>query len=178
MSTSPKSIVSAIRRLGSEDSKERTRARETLEAIGAPATWHLIQAVYSPGEKTRHEALKALATVADPAAADLFVELLDDEDSDCRWLAAQGLAALGEHGLQRALELLIEYPKTEHLLRALHHALSEVEKSDFSGIVAPVLYAFQGAAPEAQLPTAAYEALNELRRAGHARSDHNTPTAR
>ncbi len=178
MSWNTDSIVTNIRKLGAEDAQERTRAREALESIGRPATWHLIQAAVPRGKRTRREALKGLVNLADPAATDLFVELLEDEDSDCRWLAAEGLAALGEAGLQRALEILIAFPRTDHLLRSLHHVLSSLKKAGYEEVAAPVLRAFRGEVPETRLPTAAHAALNALRRARHARSEHSLPTAR
>jgi len=162
-------IVSAIRRLGSEGMKERGDARETLEGMGTSATWHLIQAVHPRGDRTRHEALKILTALGDEAAADLFVELLEDEDSDCRWLAAKGLAALGEAGIERILDVLCEYPKTDRLARSLHHALTEVEDPLWREILAPVLAAFQGVAREARMPTAVYEARQRLRKVRHIR---------
>jgi len=178
MNANSEVIVSAVRRLGSTNPKDRVHAREILADIGSPATWHLIQAVHPPGATTRHEALRVLAASRDPAAADCFVELLDDEDPVCRWYAAQGLAALGAEGLRRALELLVEYPRTEHLLRSLHHVFSDLEKTRYASIVRPVLHAYQDVAHVAQLPAAAVEALSELRRARRPRSGHNTTRAR
>jgi len=163
-------IVSAIRRLGSEEMKERVDARGALEGMGTAATWHLIQAVHPRGDRTRLEALKILTTLEDETAADLFVELLEDEDSDCRWLAAKGLAALGELGVERVLDLLSEYPRTDRLARSLHHALTEVERGELSEVLAPVLSAFQGIAREARLPMAVYQARNELRKMQRSRS--------
>lgn len=170
-------IVAAIRELGSDDPKQSARAREALERMGKAATWHLVQAAYPSGKRTRHEALKALVNLADPAAADLFAECLGDEESDCRWLAAEGLAALGEEGLRRTLTLLLEFPRTDPLLRALHHVLSESQKSGFEDVVAPVLRAFQGPVPQDELPAAAHRALDELRKARRGRPDRDTPTA-
>jgi HEAT repeats len=175
MNADARTIVTAIQKLGSEDGQERVRARETLREIGRPVTWHLIQAVQTCEATTRHEAFQALVELADPAAAELFVENLESEDADCRWLAAEGLAALGEDGLHRALEMLLEFPRTERLRSALHHVLTRSQKPGLVEVVAPVLRAFGGAAPEMEVPTAAYEALSALRKTPH---DHDTPTAR
>jgi hypothetical protein len=169
-------IVAAIRRLDGEDSRERARVRAELEQLGPRATWHLVQAVHPTGQRARHEALKALVHLADPAAMELFVETLGDEDSECRWLAAEGLAALGEPGLRRTLELVIELPGTDRLLRSVHHALSAFQRTSFEPLVTPVLHAFQGVARGAELPSTAHAALTALRNVSHA---HPTPyTAR
>jgi len=168
MNDKPSSIVSAIRKLESEDSKERLRSREALEGVGKTATWFLIQAVHPGGERTRHEALKALVSQADPAAGDLFIEILDDEDSECRWLAALGLAALGKEGLRRSLEALIEPLNTDRRLRSVHHVLSELETAGFDQVVVPLLRAFQSKVSDLEVPRAAHDALQELRKASHA----------
>ena len=43
----------------------------------------------------RWEAAKALCGIADPLAAAALVNAFDDRDGDVRWLAAEGVAALG-----------------------------------------------------------------------------------
>jgi hypothetical protein len=138
----------------------------------------LIQAMHAQGEPARREALEVLVGLADPATADLYVELLEDEDSGCRWLAAEGLAALGEEGLRKVLELLVAFPKTARLERSAHHALGGLRRVGFDREVTPVLRAFRGANRAVQVPTAAFRALDALRNARPARHEHETPTKR
>lgn len=148
-------VVASIRRLDSQHPEERTNALVALVKIGPPATWHLIQALTPSGPLARQEALRALCDLADPDAADTFIACLEDEDSTCRWLAAEGLAALGELGLARTLDLLLEYPPTDHVRRGTHHVLSHLEKNGFAEVVRPVLAAYASVHSQTDLPAAA-----------------------
>lgn len=165
MKTPPRTIVAAIRALGSHRAPDRVRARKELETIGTEATWALVQAVQPAGPRSRQEALQVLVTLADPAAADLFLELLDDQDSEVRWLAAEGLAALGELGLRRTLQRLVDDEGTDAPLRPLHHVLTLLEDGPLAAVVAPVLQAFREPSALLRIQTAAHAALAELRRA-------------
>ena len=162
MNANGMSIVMSIRRLSSPDPKERESARAALVEVGSPATSYLIQALDTPDGTARQEAFRALRDIADPDAAGAFVQGLDDDDSACRWLAAEGLAALGRVGLTRTLDLLEKYPPNEHILRGAHHVLSSLEKTGFAENVRPVLQAFTSKEPQIDLPTAAMRERSRL----------------
>ncbi len=157
-----RTIVTTIRELDSPSPKVREHALAKLEEIGAPAGWHLIQALHPVGPTARQEVLRALRDLADPDAADTFVERLEDEDSVCRWLAAEGLVALGAVGLERALDLLTVYPPNEHVLRGTHHVLTGLEKQGHAETVRPVLAAYGSTHPQVDLPAAAHRARTRL----------------
>src|SRR5512138_1008592 len=77
--------------LTGSDGMARKRARECLELVGEPAAPRLRELLASKDKQTRWEAIKSLAAIADPGSLDEFVALLDDPNSDLRWLAATGL---------------------------------------------------------------------------------------
>jgi hypothetical protein len=58
--------------------------------------------------RTRWEAAKALSEIADPLAATALVNALEDDDADIRWVASEGLTALGRDGLEPLLAALLE----------------------------------------------------------------------
>ena len=163
MNAQAESIVAAIRELASEDIKAREAARNRLAEAGPESTWHLIQALHPTPIKARREVLKLLAKRADADATDVFMELLEDEDSATRHLAAEGLAALEEVGLDRILATLEEFPKNEHLQRGTLHVLHELRHGRLIEVVRPVLDAFSGPVPEIDVPLAALEARNMRR---------------
>ena len=72
-------------------------------ATGKPAVPSLIQLLSHRKTHVRWEAAKALCGIADPIAATALVNALDDTDDDVRWLAAEGVTALGRDGLQPLL---------------------------------------------------------------------------
>ena len=92
-------IPPLIENLAGQDPVVREKAREAVLAIGKPAVPLLIQLLAHRGPHVRWEAAKALCSIADPIAATALVNALDDGDSDVRWVAAEGLTALGREGL-------------------------------------------------------------------------------
>ena len=150
--------------LASRDVGMRREARRALLEIGTPAVEPLLEALPRRAGEARPEIFKVLRSIADPAAVDVFLRALEDEDAEVRWIAAEGLVALGRVGLVRLLEELTEYPETEWKLRGAHHVLSAHLRSPrFNQIVGPVLRAFTSDVYRIELPRAALEALNLLR---------------
>ena len=101
-------IRALVADLASPDPVVRTEARKALVAIGKPVVPSLIQLLSHRKPHVRWEAAKSLGGIADPLAASALVNALDDRDGDVRWLAAEGLAALGRESLQPMLEALLE----------------------------------------------------------------------
>ena len=93
--------------LASPDPAVRTKARKSLVVLGKRTVPSLIPLLSHRKPHVRWEAAKALCGIADPLAASALVNALDDRDGDVRWLAAEGLAALGLKGLQPLLAALI-----------------------------------------------------------------------
>ena len=112
----------------------------------------------------RWEAAKALCGIADPLAASALVNALDDRDGDVRWLAAEGLAALGRDGLQPLLAALLQRAKSCWFCEGAHHVCHTLVKRKRLGpILRPVLAALKESEPEVAVPPAAYTALSRLR---------------
>ena len=112
----------------------------------------------------RWEAAKALCGIADPIAATALVNALDDRDGDVRWLAAEGVAALGRDGLQPLLVALLQRAQSGWLCEGAHHVCHTLVKRKRLGpILRPVLAALGQTEPEVAVPPAAYTALSRLR---------------
>ncbi len=116
-------IESLIADLASDHGLTRQRARESLAAIGQPAVAPLIAALADSKRQVRWEAVKALGEIGDPAAASALVSALEDEGSGIRWLAAEGLIAIGREGLKPLLQALVHYSDSEWLREGAHHVL-------------------------------------------------------
>ena len=112
----------------------------------------------------RWEAAKALCGIADPLAAPALVNALDDRDGDVRWLAAEGLAALGREGLQPLLAALLQRAESGWFCDGAHHVCRTLIKRKRLGpILRPVLAALKESEPGVAAPPAAYAALSRLR---------------
>jgi HEAT repeat protein len=149
--------------LASEDPYRRQDARAHLQRVGTPARDALLAALETRDERTRYEVLKVLGALGEPAAVEAFVRSLEDESSDCRWVAAEALIALGPVGLRRILVELVRYPETERMLRGAHHVLSGLRRAGHVETTAPVLRAFASDIPEIDLPKAAIHELTWMR---------------
>jgi HEAT repeat protein len=142
---------------------DRQHAREALAAIGRLAVDPLIRLLGDHRPHVRWEAVKALGSIADPAAAPALVGALEDEDGDVRWLAAEGLIGLGLEALQPLLSALACGPSSSDLLEGAHHVLYTLDRRRLPSVVKRVLVALAGSTPHMAVHLAAYTALKSLR---------------
>ena len=160
----PTGISERIAALASPSPVARRKAREALVALGKPAVPSLIQLLSHCKPHARWEAAKALGGIADPIAASALVNALKDRDGDVRWLAAEGLAALGQDALHPLLAALIERSESDWLCEGAHHVCHAlIKKKGLGQVLQPLLAALGQSEPEAAAPLAAYTALSELR---------------
>jgi hypothetical protein len=157
-------IESLVADLTSPKPAMRMNAREALVAMGKPVVPSLIRLLSHPKPHARWEAAKTLCGIAEPIAACALIRALDDRDGDVRWLAAEGLAALGQDGLQPLLAALIGqtepcciYEGAQHICHTL------VARKKLGSILRPLLTALKRPEPEVAVPSAAYTALSKLR---------------
>jgi hypothetical protein len=151
--------------LASPDPAVRTKARKSLVVLGKRTVPSLIPLLSHRKPHVRWEAAKALCGIADPLAASALVNALDDRDGDVRWLAAEGLAALGRESLQPLLAALIGRAQSGWFCEGAHHVCSTLaKKKRLSPILRPLLAALKQSEPEVAVPPAAYTALSRLRK--------------
>jgi hypothetical protein len=157
-------IPSLMVDLASPDAAVRMKARKALVVIGKPVVPPLIRLLSHRKPHIRWEAAKALGAIADPLAAFALVNALDDRDSDVRWLAAEGVVALGRDGLQPLLAALLERSKSCCMCEGAHHICHTlVKRKKLGPILRPILAALKEPEPEVAVPSAAYAALSKLR---------------
>lgn len=152
-------IIPLILKLKSKNGLIRKWSRKKLVSIGAPAVSQLAELINEPAAQSRWEAVKALGQIADPNSVPLFITLLDDMDEEVRWLAAEGLIAIGTQAIKPLLQELIKNPKSAFLRRGAHHcfsALSELEESLHFG---DLLSALDAQDAELSTPDAAEKVL-------------------
>src|SRR5208337_4736626 len=101
------SIHSLIEDLQSNDGLLRQSAREKLVSMGRGVVSALENLVSHKDASLRWEAVKALGHIADPGSVPLFIGALYDKDEDVRWVAAEGLVAIGSHAMRPLLIELI-----------------------------------------------------------------------
>jgi HEAT repeat protein len=151
-----------IAKLSAKDGREREKARWSLVAIGSPAVADLIELLEAASEQVRWEAAKALADIADPAAADALVKALEDKVFDVRWLAAKGLINLGREGLVPLLQALIERSDSPWLRDAAHHVLHDLAVGELEELLEPIMDSLEDAEAAIETPLIAKAILDRL----------------
>lgn len=159
--------TSNLAALGSSDGVVRERARNALVADGGhdivPA---LINELSDTRRQVRWEAVKALSKIANPIAALPLVRAMDDRDTDVAWIAAEGVANLGDSGFFALLDRLTHNTSTTQFCRLAHHSLRLLRKSTKYRIeLDHIMKAMEGPEPTLAAPVAAYEVTQEIREA-------------
>ena len=157
-------IGSLVADLASRDGGVRVAAREALVDIGRPAVDSLVGTLTDSRTQLRWEAAKALGGIADPATAGALALALDDKVFDVRWLAAEGLIAIGREALVPVLRVVIGRAESPLCRSGAHHVLHDLAAGDedLKEILAPVLAALDGRAPSVEVPLAAENVIAAL----------------
>jgi HEAT repeat protein len=158
----PYDVSGLVAVLGGGDGLARQRAREALVDIGQPAESALRIALTSPHEQVRWEAAKALSEIAAPESAPGLVTALEDREFSVRWIAAEGLVAIGHRSIEPLLEALVARGDRQWLREGAHHVLKALSKRSSHEAIAPVLAALEGVEPELVVPPAAKAALQSV----------------
>jgi HEAT repeat protein len=159
---SPDTISLLIAKLTGNDGLERESARWSLLSIGSPAVAPLTELLESPNKQIRWEAAKALAAIADPAAAHVLVKALEDKVFDVRWVAAEGLINLGREGLVPLLQALIERSDSPWLREGAHHVLHKLAEGDLKELLQPIVDSLESIESAVESPIRAHAALDAL----------------
>jgi HEAT repeat protein len=141
----------------------RLNARNSLIKIGSKAVPTLIEALSSKQVLKRWEAAKALSQIADPAATNALVNAMDDRVFDVRWLAAEGLIAIGSQVIEPLLYLLKNHPDSVRLREGIHHVIYAFNKKDPNEILQPVINALEDSEAVLEVPWAVEKALKLLK---------------
>ena len=151
-----------INALHSKDGEERRQARLSLVSLKSEAVDPLLEMLHDPDHEVLWEAAKALGEIADPRSAPALVEILGDAGFDIRWLAAEGLIALGKAGLEPLLEALVIKADSVYLREGAHHVMYDLSHKGFRDQLAPVMDAIEGVDPEIEVREPARKALQAI----------------
>jgi hypothetical protein len=156
-------LRSLLDALGSADGMARKRAREALVLAGESAVPGLRGLLSSPDKQVRWEAVKALAALRDPGSLTEFLALLDDPNSDLRWLAGTGLIQLGHRSVRPTLQALTGPSLTRGRLDMSRRVLGELASDNkvLSDVIAPLMQVIDGNEP-AVISERAARALSDL----------------
>ena len=138
-------------------------AREKLEGMGPTAVPDLIEALKTAKGQARWELVKTLADIADPSAVQILTNMLDDEDHDIRWMAAEGLTGIGYDALKPILRYLVRNGRSLFLRHTGHYVLRQIAAKGYYPQLKPLLFAFDSPVADLEVPIAAEQLLLKLR---------------
>jgi HEAT repeat protein len=167
MTQESKAIDTLITRLHDADGMVRQQARIDLVNIGQPAVDHLTQALADPNEQVQWEAAKALSQIGDVKSVQTLIALLEEPRPGIRWLAAEGLVAVGLPAVEPLLRALLMRTDSIWLREGAHHVLHDLVRaqpvdSPLRSLLMPVLAALSGPEPALTTPAIAWQALAQL----------------
>lgn len=123
-----KDIKNLVEELVSEDGVERKKSRKKLVEVGEEALDYLTELVQNPKHIYRWEALKTMEEIGASKSIPIFINALEDDESDIRWIAAEGLIKLGLKSVAPLLKIVIEKIDSIFILSGAHHVLYELKK--------------------------------------------------
>ena len=119
-------IEHLIENLSDPDADIRKQARSSLVAIGKPVIISLVNALSENNREKQLEVARTLAAMLIPETAPYLVKALEIEDPDVRWLAAEGLLALGKKALEPLLQALMVRSDYLWLRIGAHHVIFDL----------------------------------------------------
>ncbi|MCW8809535.1 MAG: HEAT repeat domain-containing protein [Ignavibacteriaceae bacterium] len=118
-----------IKTLGSDNGFEREKARKALVEIGKDSIDYLMELLSHHKHIYRWEAVKTLEEISDPLSIPLFIQAMEDEKSDVRWLAAKGLIKLGKLSIKPLLKTLEKKSDSVFVLEGAHHVFYDLKEN-------------------------------------------------
>lgn len=123
---SDESIKDLITNLGDEDGMIRLHARQKLVHRGDSAVKELIEAFQQTNDFAHFEAAKALSQIGSIETIDCFTKAFEDEEFRVRWVAAEGLIAIGRDSIIPVLELLKKSSNIIWIREGVHHVILDL----------------------------------------------------
>jgi HEAT repeat protein len=158
-----------IIKLGSDDGMERQKARKALVAMGRDSIDYSMELLSHPKHIYRWEAVKLMEEIGDPLTIPLFIQAMEDEKSDVRWIAAKGLIKLGKLSIKPLLKILEQKADSVFILEGAHHVffdLKEKGKLPDNFPIDKLLSALKNPEWVESVKPLAYEILNNLKSLG------------
>jgi HEAT repeat protein len=158
-----KNVDQLVAELSHENHVTRHEACAALVEHGSAAVSALTRVLAAPQPVVRWEAAKALAEIADPAAAEMLVSALADGDPDVRWVAGEALIALRRDAIQPLLKALTKSDVPAEIYPGARHVVHDLaQRGDLATLLEPVVRAFDKPEPALTVPVAAERVLESF----------------
>jgi HEAT repeat protein len=106
--------------------KARVTARKNIADLGKEVLPFIYQLLTSKDYFVRREAAKIIELLPDKGSISVLLNLLDDEESGIRWVAAEGLAKIGRDSIVPLLKALVKCNGTFYIQKGALHVFNTV----------------------------------------------------
>lgn len=114
-----------------KDSISRIEAKNRLEKKGRSVLPYLNKLLVVEDNLLRREIAKIMEYIADKTTIPVFINLLDDDDSGMRWIAAEGLIRIGRDCIAPLLKSILDDQHESYFLRlGAHHVFKSLFTDD------------------------------------------------
>lgn len=155
--------IPLIKNLVNEKVNTRKEARNKLVEMGAKVLPSIYTLFDSKNELLRWEASKIIQEIASPESIPFMISLLEADEGEIRWIAAEGLIRVGRSSIKPVLEKLInEHNERFYLITGAHHVLGVLFHKDEKERLQPLLDALkEKKGMQVSVPVLARRALAE-----------------
>ncbi|MCL4562780.1 MAG: HEAT repeat domain-containing protein [Chloroflexi bacterium] len=160
--TEDEKIKHLVTALGELNDVKRFQARKALVLMGSKAVPALREKLKDPNHLVRWGVVKTLCEIGDPTTAPLLVQILEDDVFDIRWLASEGLIAMGFAGLEPLLLALVHQSDIASLREGALHILHVHSRLGMGTLLSPIISALEGMEPAVTVPPAAQRILKDI----------------
>ncbi|MFC2086210.1 HEAT repeat domain-containing protein [Bacteroidota bacterium] len=116
-----------LERLASSDSSLRIETRNELVDIGTDIIAYLSEILFFNDHHLRWEAAKTINQMAETEGIEIQIKTLEDDQSDIRWIAAEGLVKMGKKSIVPILKKLQEVGTDSiYLIKGAYHVLHKI----------------------------------------------------
>lgn len=122
-------IKELVHKLCEGDRAKHEEIRKKLISYGPVILRYVKVLLNNQKHHCRWEAMKLMEETGDPESIPFFLDALEDEKGDIRWIAAEGLIATHEFSVKQLLKLLLEKSDSVFVLNAAHHVFSELKET-------------------------------------------------
>jgi HEAT repeat protein len=105
---------------------EHVKAKKELVKEGKKVLPFLYELLRSDSKTIRKEAMKIIELIAHKTSIPSAIKMLEDPESDVRWMAAVTLIKIGRKSIRPLLEALVSNSKSYFLRQGAHHVLSKL----------------------------------------------------
>ena len=127
----PQRVAKRLFRLVETDNyREHVKVKKELVKEGEHILPFLHKLLSSDSRIIRKEVMKVIQLIAYKSSIPYAIDMLEDQVSEIRWIAAVTLIRIGRESIRPMLEALINDSKSYFLRQGAHHVLSELVFED------------------------------------------------